>query len=195
MSETRRPLIWIVEDDCAFAQSLCDELEDRGYRTRVFADGDNLTACLHRELPDFAVVDLRLGGESGLDLLRIITSGAPRCRAVLLTGYGSIATAVRAMKYGAVDYLTKPVDIDHLVTVLRDLGSPLATVTFQNDADSRDASGADGASSGATLARHEREYIEYVLTLCDGNISRAAKWLGIHRQSLQRKLRKYPPRQ
>ena len=97
---------------------------------------------------------------------------------MVLTGYGSIATAVQAVKLGAHDYLTKPIDFDTLERTLQGGGA-------HEDAAEPEAQ---------SLARHEREYIEYILAECGGNISQAARRLGLHRQSLQRKLRKYTPR-
>ena len=104
-------------------------------------------------------------------------ASAGKTRVVILTGYASIATAVQAVKQGAVDYLTKPVDIDELERALLMGGLDTSNVPeeFQS------------------LDRHQREYIEYVLARCGGNISEAARRLGIHRQSLQRKLRKFTP--
>jgi len=98
---------------------------------------------------------------------------------VLLTGYASVATAVEAMKLGAHHYLTKPCDPDAIEEAFgKDKGDPMVVVP----------------ENPPSLARHEREYIEYVLAATGGNISEAARRLGLHRQSLQRKLRKYPPR-
>ena len=103
----------------------------------------------------------------------------PGIRTVVLTGYGSIATAIEAIKIGAVHYLTKPSDPDLIEDAFEKItGDP--TVPLPD--------------SPPSLARHEREYIEYVLAGTGGNISEAARRLGLHRQSLQRKLRKYPPR-
>jgi two-component system response regulator RegA len=114
-----------------------------------------------------------------LEVLKELKELLPECRAVVLTGYGSIATAVEAVKLGAAHYLTKPVDPDAIVKAFEATeGDPTVTVSM----------------SPPSLARHEREYIEYVLAATGGNISEAARRLGLHRQSLQRKLRKYPPR-
>jgi len=125
------------------------------------------------------VVDLRIGADSGLDVIDAIMASAPAARAVVLTGYGSLPTAVQAVKQGATNYLAKPVTIERLERAL-----------WTDDPDPEDIAVPNGRES---LARHEREYIEYVLLQCDGNISKAARWLGIHRQSLQRKLRKFRP--
>ena len=128
---------------------------------------------------DLAVIDLKLGADSGLELLELLLAVSPQAKSVVLTGYGGVSTAVKAIQLGAANYLAKPVGINQLEAALNGTYSP-----------------PDGESYQApSLARHEWEYIEYVLERCDGNISKAAKELGIHRQSLQRKLRKYPPRQ
>jgi len=166
----------IVDDDARFSETLALEFQERGWRVDCVTDLDAL-----RALPPFAhryaVVDLRLRHQNGLDALPLILERSPRARIVVLTGYGSIATAVQAVKQGAFNYLTKPVHVDDLLQVFR--GEPLRSAA---------------ASAGQTLARREREYIEWVLAQCDGNISRAARQLGLHRQSLQRKLRKFTPR-
>ena len=134
------------------------------------------------ELPgafDFAVVDLRLGRDSGLDAVSHLLERDRETRIVMLTGYGSIATAVQATKLGAVNYLTKPVDVETIERALRSDPETDDPIPIPEQYQS--------------LARHEREYIEFVLAECEGNISQAARRLGLHRQSLQRKLRKYTP--
>jgi two-component system response regulator RegA len=173
--ESRRLLI--VDDNQRFADTLAAEFRDRGYAVTWL---ESLGAV--REAPnlefDFAVVDLRIRQDSGLDVIGVLKDRSPETVIVVLTGYGSIATAVRATKLGAVSYLTKPVDIDQLERALlgeeEDEELPIPD-QFQS------------------LYRHEREYIEFVLAECEGNISQAARRLGLHRQSLQRKLRKYTP--
>ena len=168
----------IVDDDERFADTLALEFRERGWRVDRASDLDAL-----RALPPFAweyaSVDLRLRHQSGLDAIPLILSRSPQTRIVVLTGYGSIATAVQAVKLGALNYLTKPVQVDDLLQALR--GEALMT-------------GNDKGADSQTLARREREYIEWVLAECGGNISRAARQLGLHRQSLQRKLRKFTPR-
>ncbi len=176
MKAERRLLI--VEDDAALAETLACEFRDRGYRVRHVTGLGGLEQALSDRV-DFAVVDLRLRGDSGLDAISAIRSAHPEARVVVLTGYGSIATAVQATKLGASQYLTKPVDVDDLERAL-----------LQGDADPE---GVEIPEEFLSLARHEREYIEYVLAQCGGNITQAARRLGLHRQSLQRKLRKYPP--
>jgi two-component system response regulator RegA len=167
----------IAEDDLHFGETLELEFTDRGYNTiRVRSLAQFESVASHRF--DCAVIDLRLGADSGLDLVKRLHALRPRCRIVVLTGFGSIATAIKAMKLGAVNYLTKPASVTSIEAALLGLDQDLA------DSPSK---------SVPSLARHEREYIESVLTDCDGNISQAARRLGLHRQSLQRKLRKFMP--
>lgn len=168
----------IVEDDDRFADTLATEFRDRGYEVGRVSD----LAGLEDTDPSrysFAVVDLRLRRDSGLDAITSIRERSPGTRVVVLTGYGSIATAVQATKNGATNYLTKPIDMDELEH------------TLINGGGGEDTPIPDEFQS---LDRHEREYIEYVLNECGGNISQAARRLGLHRQSLQRKLRKFTPR-
>ena len=169
----------VVDDDDAFRESMELEFADRGYRVLIAADHREALglAAVHR--PQYAVIDLRLAGERGLEVLKDLCERLPGLTAVVLTGYASVATAVEAMKLGAHHYLTKPCDPDALEAAFHaERGDPNVVIPSQPP----------------SLARHEREYIEYVLAATGGNISEAARRLGLHRQSLQRKLRKYPPR-
>jgi two-component system, response regulator RegA len=173
---TQPQSLLIVDDDARFAETLALEFTERGWRVDCVADLDEL-----RALPPFAYkfasVDLRLRHQNGLDAIPLILERSPKARIVVLTGYGSIATAVQAVKQGAFNYLTKPVHVDDLLAAFKSESVP-----------------SQGVDPQQTLARREREYIEWVLAECDGNISRAARQLGLHRQSLQRKLRKFTPR-
>jgi two-component system response regulator RegA len=120
------------------------------------------------------VIDLRLPGESGLAIVRDLKALDPSTVIVVLTGYGSIATAVESIKLGATGYLTKPADADQILAALD--GTTAAANQFP----------------APSLARVEWEHIHRVLADCDGNVSQAARMLGIHRRSLQRKLSKNP---
>jgi two-component system response regulator RegA len=124
-----------------------------------------------------AVVDLRLPGRSGLDVVRTLKALRPGVAIVVLTGYGSIATAIESLRLGAVHYLSKPLDVDQIVAAFGTgpITNEIAPVT-----------------EVPSLARVEWEHIQRVLTDCGGNISRAARLLGLHRRSLQRKLGKFP---
>jgi two-component system response regulator RegA len=172
------PHLLIVEDDPRFADTLRGEFSDRGYAVSAVESLAEL-AELSANHVDRAVVDLRLRRDSGLDALSQIKERWPGATVVVLTGYGSIATAVQATKLGAAHYLTKPVDIDEVERALH-------TTDLANDE-------VPIPTEFQSLYRHEREYIEFVLAECEGNISQAARRLGLHRQSLQRKLRKYTP--
>jgi two-component system response regulator RegA len=177
-SEEAGRSILIVEDNDRFAETRGSELRDRGYtvqRARDLATLDSMKSLA----VDFAVVDLRLGADSGLDAITKILAQCPGARIVVLTGYGSIATAVKATKLGAVGYLMKPTDVDQIERALHEEEDEEGEVPIPDEFQS--------------LYRHEREYIEFVLAECEGNISQAARRLGLHRQSLQRKLRKYTP--
>jgi two-component system response regulator RegA len=175
--EVGRSLL-IVEDNDRFADTLASEFRDRGYLVQRAANLAAIAAIKDLNV-QFAVVDLRLGADSGLDAIQAILSRCADAKIVVLTGYGSIATAVKATKIGAVGYLMKPADVDQVERAL--YGEEIAEEEIPIP------------SEFQSLYRHEREYIEFVLAECNGNISQAARRLGLHRQSLQRKLRKYTP--
>jgi two-component system, response regulator RegA len=168
--------VLVVEDDDFLRQRLVRALCDRGFAAQGAA---NVAEALLKaeDAPELAIVDLRLGEASGLDVLRALLAKDPATRVVMLTGYGSIATAVEAMRLGAVHYLTKPADADQILASLLHASDELPTP----------------AGEPLTLARAEWEHINHVLVSVSGNISEAARRLGLHRRSLQRKLAKYPP--
>lgn len=163
----------IIEDDSMFREAMLSEFGERGYAVfgyaslKEFKAQDDFT-------PSHAIIDLKLNGESGLDAVAHMKGRFPDCQTIVLTGYGSIATAVQAVKLGAANYISKPASIDDIEQAFA--GAPVHDIQ---------------GSERQKLYEHEREYIEKILQDFDGNISRAAKVLGIHRQSLQRKLRKY----
>lgn len=174
------PTLLLVDDDRVFRERLGRALVSRGYDVRSADNADTALALARKDSPELAVVDLRMPGRSGLDLVRELHALDAGTKIVVLTGYGSIATAVDAMKLGAAHYLTKPADADDLVATFARLGDvPDPT------------SGAEIAAP--SLARAEWEHIHRVLADCDGNISEAARRLGLHRRSLQRKLARYAP--
>ena len=174
--DSRRTLL-VVEDDDDLRRRLVRAFSERGFDALGAATVEEALKCAD-DAPEYAVIDLRLGDESGLGVLRALLARDPATRIVMLTGYGSIATAVHAMQLGATHYLTKPADVDEILAALEPgaLGSepPLS-------------------DEPASLARAEWEYIQRVLVSVSGNISEAARRLGLHRRSLQRKLSKYPP--
>lgn len=175
------PNILVVDDDEVFRSRMARGLEARGYEVRT-ADGVAAAIELaHQECPEWALVDLRMAEGNGLDLIRELVRLDPHTKIVMLTGYGSIATAVEAIRNGAVNYLAKPADVDEVLAAFeRRDSAPAEPVVPPTEVPS--------------LARVEWEHIQRVLSDCGGNISQAARLLGLHRRSLQRKLSKYPVR-
>jgi two-component system response regulator RegA len=173
------PRILVVDDDAVFADTLARSLARRGARTRVAHSTAGAIAQLPEFEPTHAVLDLKLGDENGLATLRELLARRKGLRVLLLTGYASLATAVEAVKLGAVNYLAKPVDAQ---AVLAALGEQAAAPTVAATVDER----------GPSLKRLEWEHIQRVLAECEGNISAAARRLGLHRRTLQRKLGKRP---
>lgn len=205
---TSTPLtILVVDDDATFRTRLVRALSSRGYLTFEAADVDSAIARAREVKPARAIVDLRMPGKSGLELISALMQLDDSIQILVLTGYGSIATAVEAVRRGAIDYLNKPVDTEQILAVFERAGAAGAGAVGATGG-ARSAAGADG-SAGATagapstasgvtdskpsLARVEWEHIQRVLSDCGGNISEAARQLGIHRRSLQRKLSKLPP--
>jgi two-component system, response regulator RegA len=173
--------ILLVDDEQFFLDRMDRAFIRRGYTTHTascYAEGLEIISA-HK--PSMAVVDLKMPGKSGLQLLKDGLKILPQLRVVVLTGYGSIATATEAIKMGAVAYLAKPADVDEIIKSFDDEGS-LNQEDLQEDL------------SPPSLARVEWEHIQRVLSDCDDNISTAAKKLGIHRRTLQRKLYKYAPK-
>ena len=169
----------LVEDDEVFSMVLARSLERRGYRVRVARTLDDARAMIRKLPPQRAVLDLNLMGENGLQLVRPLLDASPACRVVVLTGYASIATAVRAIKLGAREYLAKPVDPAAVVRALE-----------------RDDEGveADAPDVPLSVDQVEWEHIQRVLTEYDGNVTATARALNMHRRTLQRKLSKHAPR-
>lgn len=167
--------VLLIDDDDNFTSSLVLEFKDRQIDVLAFNKFSDIpTSAIQNGT--HAIVDLRLKGENGLNILISLREKNPSIRMIMLTGFGTISTAVEAMKLGAINYLAKPISFDLLLHTMQNL----------------DPVEIELSESEMTLAEKEREYIEYVLVKCDGNISKAAKILGLHRQSLQRMLRKYP---
>lgn len=176
MSDEAGPTILVVDDDATFRERLARALASRGFVVQAAGSAEDALALARADSPELAVVDLRMPGESGLVLVRELKALDPCTRVVVLTGYGSIATAVEAVKRGATHYLTKPADVDEILRALEQDASSPAGPPIQVP----------------SLARTEWEHIQRVLADCDGNVSQAARLLGLHRRSLQRKLGKYP---
>lgn len=177
------PSVLLVDDDERFRSRMARAFEERGYEVQQAGGYDGAAAIASNESTEYAVVDLRMPGKSGLDVVRELYRIDPSTKIVVLTGYGSIATALEAVRLGATHYLTKPADVDEVIASFE--RSP-GRAQEQRD------SGEIETPQTPSLARVEWEHIQRVLTDCDGNITKAAERLGIHRRSLQRKLAKFP---
>ncbi|MBX2813088.1 MAG: response regulator [Myxococcales bacterium] len=176
-SEPEITRILVVDDDDRFRERLALALMKRGYQVTVAAGAEEALRLLPECEPEWSIVDLRMPGTNGLELVKQLLVAAPLLRIVVLTAYGSIATALEAVRRGAWDYLQKPADVDEIVHAFR-----------------IDRSGVRPAPpiEVPTLARAEWEHINRVLTECGGSIRKTAQLLGMHRRTLQRKLAKYP---
>ncbi len=172
--------VLIVDDDDVFRTRLGRAFSTRGWESLVAASATEAVAMAEENAPDLAIVDLRIGDENGLDIVRKLRGMDATVCLIMLTGWGSIANAIAAVRGGADHYLTKPVDVDQILAVY--------------NAPEKVSSQSSRSGSIPSLARVEWEHIQRVLTDCGGNVSLAAKRLGLHRRSLQRKLSKYPPR-
>ncbi|MDB5378341.1 MAG: chemotaxis protein CheY [Rubritepida sp.] len=173
MSEER--FLVLVEDDAAFARTLKRSFERRGYRVIAAASHEELLALLAEHNPGYAVVDLKLGGTSGLACVQTLRAGNAAMPIVVLTGFASIATTVEAIKLGASYYLAKPSNTDDIEAAFeRREGDP----------------GAPLGARPSTIKTVEWEHIHEALVATDFNISEAARRLGMHRRTLARKLEK-----
>lgn len=173
MTDARK--LVIVEDDAAFARTLKRSFERRGYEVRVAANHEELSALLIGFAPKYGVVDLKLGGASGLVCVQSLHAHDAAMRIVVLTGFASIATAVEAIKLGASYYLAKPSNTDDIEAAFgRGEGDPDAPL----------------AARPSTIKTVEWEHIHQTLVETDFNISEAARRLGMHRRTLARKLEK-----
>ena len=173
------PTILLVDDDAPLRRSLQRAMERRNYR--VFA-GDSLSAGINLAFtvrPDYAVIDLRLDDGSGIELVKKLRDLHPKVRIVILTGYGNIATAVAAVKAGAVDYLAKPADADEVINALIATGSSLPPPP----------------ENPMSADRVRWEHIQRVFEQCNRNVSETARRLNMHRRTLQRILNKRAPRE
>jgi two-component system response regulator RegA len=168
----------IVEDDKSFLQRLARAMESRGFTvTTAESVAEGLTQ-LETASPAFAVVDMRLDDGNGLDVISALKRRRPDARAIILTGYGNIATAVNAVKLGAVDYLSKPVDADDVVAALLAL----------------EGRKPEPPENPMSADRVRWEHIQRIYELCGRNVSETARRLNMHRRTLQRILAKRAPR-
>lgn len=180
MSNDTTPTILVCDDDEVLRSRMEKAFSKRGFHPLTADCYDRAMEVVRAHQPDFAVIDLKMPGPSGMTLLRDLLAVSPDTRVVILTGYGSIANAVEAVKMGAVNYVTKPADADQILSALNtDTGKPA-------HADVNDM-------SPPSLAEAQWEHIQRVLADCKGNISEAARRLDIPRRTLQRKLKKMAP--
>ena len=200
MKSREEPIrILVVDDDEAYRRRLVRALRDRGHAVEGAAGVAEAERVARTFRPQRAVLDLRLGDGSGVELVSRLVALDPALQCLVLTGYGSIATAVEAVRRGAIDYLTKPLDADEILLAF-EARTPSGREAGRSEPGAASASGAAVAavSAGASvmvpsLHRVEWEHIQRVLGDCDGNISEAARQLGMHRRPLQRKLATLPP--
>lgn len=176
MPENRRLLL--VDDDRPFLTRLGRAMEARGFEVDMAETMASAVTLVKANPPDFAVVDMRLSDGNGLDVIEVIRKAKPDCRAIVLTGYGNIATAVTAVKLGAVDYLAKPADADEVYAAL-----------MRKPEDK-----AEPPENPMSADRVRWEHILRVYELCDRNVSETARRLNMHRRTLQRILAKRAPR-
>jgi two-component system response regulator RegA len=171
--------ILVVDDDDRLRERLARAFADRGFEAHEAAGHAAALEVARAHPIDRAVIDLRMPGPNGLVVVQDLIGLRPAIQMVIVTGYGSIATAVEAMRLGARDYLTKPANADQILAAFEsEPDAPVEDLEFEIP----------------SLARLEHEHIERVLQECNGNVSKAARVLGMHRRTLQYKLAKFPVR-
>jgi len=167
----------LVDDDEVFCKVLSGALKKRQYQVEVAYDHEQAVTLAQQQHPEYAIVDLRIGSDSGLNVIKSLVDSEPGIRIVVLTGFASISTAVESIKLGAIHYLTKPADVEDIINAFyHDEGN--ADIALQ--------------SRPMSSKRMEWEHLQKVLADYDGNISAAARAMGMHRRTLQRKLQKKP---
>jgi two-component system, response regulator RegA len=174
---SEKPTLLLVDDDEEFLSVLAPAMKKRGFLVTTANSAESAFGLAKDDPPEYAVVDLKMSGNSGLVLVRQLTSLNAGTRIVVLTGFASITTAIEAIKLGATHYLAKPVDADEIVAA------------FEKKSGDTEV---ELASSPLTIDRLEWEHIQRVLAEHDGNISATARSLNMHRRTLQRKLNKNP---
>jgi len=176
-TEMDKPNLLLVDDDETFCSVLKPALEKRNFQVSVANDVKQGIKLAEQVEPEYAVIDLRIGHDSGLEMVKKLISLDGNTQIIMLTGFASIATAVEAIKLGAIHYLTKPANADEIVNAL-----------YKNEGDSSIQINQNPLS----VKRLEWEHLQKVLMQHDGNISAAARALNMHRRTLQRKLDKRP---
>ena len=173
-----RPTLMLADDDRPFLQRLGRAMESRGFAVSTYETVRESLAHVRKESPDYAVVDMRLDDGNGLDIVQALGERDAHTRAIVLTGYGNIATAVTAVKLGAIDYLAKPADADDVYAAL------------MQDPDDK----ASPPENPMSADRVRWEHIQRVYELCDRNVPETPRRLSMHRRTLQRILAKRAPR-
>ncbi|MCJ8308615.1 MAG: ActR/PrrA/RegA family redox response regulator transcription factor [Rhizobiaceae bacterium] len=177
-AEMPTPSLLLVDDDRPFLQRLGRAMESRGFDVTTAETVREGISHVGQKPPDYCVVDMRLDDGNGLDVVSALQDKGADTRVVVLTGYGNIATAVTAVKLGAIDYLAKPADADDVYAAL-----------MQSPSDK-----ADPPENPMSADRVRWEHIQRVYELCDRNVSETARRLNMHRRTLQRILAKRAPR-
>ena len=180
MTEMDKPNLLLVDDDETFCSVLKPALEKRNFQVSIANDVKSGISLAEQTEPEYAVIDLRIGHDSGLEMVKKLISLDDNTQIVMLTGFASIATAVEAIKLGAIHYLTKPANADEIVNAL-----------YKNEGDSS----VEINQNPLSVKRLEWEHLQTVLMQHEGNISAAARALKMHRRTLQRKLDKRPVRE
>ena len=173
--------ILLVDDNVVLRDRLALAFQERGYEAHTAGNYDEAVAVFTRKPTAMAVLDLRMPGKPGLTLLQTLKSISPDTKYLILSGFGSISTAIDAIRLGATNFLPKPADADDILNAFARGDQEITPPETEDDI------------SAPTLAQAEWEHIHRILADCGGNISEAARRLGIHRRSLQRKLRKRAP--
>lgn len=177
----------IIEDDDVLAAALKRRLEKFNYECHTIGNSNDALLLCHKVSPQIILLDMHLKQENGLDLIPLLRAAQPDAKIILLTGFGSIATAVKAIKLGADDYLSKPVDTQTLLKVMRDEAHAITAKKIPAE-----LALAEDENNTLSTEQVEWEHINQVLKVNQGNVSAAARQLSMHRRTLQRKLQKRP---
>ena len=169
----------IVDDDNPFRERLSRSMEKKGFVVKSFSNYNDCLKNFYEDYYDYAIIDMRLEDGSGLELIKKIKQISPKTKSLLLTGYGNIATAVAAIKTGAIDYLPKPAEVDQIYDALTSSNQILPPPP----------------ENPMTADRIRWEHIQRVFILCKRNVSETARRLRMHRRTLQRILNKHAPRE
>lgn len=176
--KTKYQSLVIMDDDRLFGERLAKAMASRGFNVSVAGNFDEGRQIINENSPTHAVIDIRLGNRNGLDLLPMLKKKRPDVRSIIVTGYGNLATAVSAIKMGAVDYLAKPANADEIY----------AALTAPEDEKP------EPPKNPMSADRVRWEHIQRIYELCDRNVSETARRLDMHRRTLQRILAKRAPR-